>query len=193
MAGFISRESIEEVSNKTDIVQLIGERVQLTQRGRDWWGVCPFHQDKNPSFIVSPENKFYYFFICQASGTAIDFLKEMDKISFSEAVTILAKKAGVVLKYESGGSERQKEDPNAKLKEEAPVIASVFTNRLKYNIGLYSCATIEYILTEIQGLPHPEKITYKNLKINSPHNTYMRAGLPEVPRSNTETVHVGAT
>ena len=118
MAGFISRESIEEVSNKTDIVQLIGERVQLTQRGRDWWGVCPFHQDKNPSFSVSPEKKFYYCFSCQASGTAIDFLKEMDKISFSEAVTILAKKAGVVLKYESGGSERQKEDPNAKLKEE---------------------------------------------------------------------------
>ena len=132
MAGFISRESIEEVSNKTDIVQLIGERVQLTQRGRDWWGVCPFHQDKNPSFSVSPEKKFYYCFSCQASGTAIDFLKEMDKISFSEAVTILAKKAGVVLKYESGGSERQKEDPNAKLKEEYRTLYTRIAGTFQY-------------------------------------------------------------
>ena len=49
MAGFISRESIEEVSTRTDIVQVVGERVQLTQKGRDWWGCCPFHQDKTPS------------------------------------------------------------------------------------------------------------------------------------------------
>lgn len=80
-----------------------------------------------------------------------------------------------------------------RIKEEAPVIASVFTNRLKYNIGLYSCATIEYILTEIQGLPHPEKITYKDLKINSPYNTYMWAGLPEGPISNPGTVALEAT
>ncbi|WP_407399183.1 DNA primase [Treponema sp.] len=118
MAGFISRESIEEVSNRTDIVQVVGERIQLTQKGRDWWGCCPFHQDKTPSFSVSPEKKFYYCFSCHATGTVIDFIKEMDKVSFSEAVSLLAKKAGVILKYENGGTERQREDPNAKLKEE---------------------------------------------------------------------------
>lgn len=118
MAGFISRESIEEVSNRTDIVQVIGERIQLTQKGRDWWGICPFHQDKTPSFSVSPEKKFYYCFSCHATGTVIDFIREMDKVSFAEAVSLLAKKAGVTLKYENGGSERQREDPNAKLKEE---------------------------------------------------------------------------
>lgn len=118
MAGFISKDSIEEVSNKTDILQVIGERIKLTQKGRDWWGCCPFHQDKTPSFSVSPEKKFYYCFSCHATGTVIDFLKEMDKISFAEAVSLLAKKAGVILKYENGGTERQKEDPNAKLKEE---------------------------------------------------------------------------
>ena len=108
MAGFISRESIEEVSNRTDIVQVVGERVQLTQKGRDWWGCCPFHQDKTPSFSVSPEKKFYYCFSCHATGTAIDFIKEMDKVSFSEAVSLLAKKAGVELKYENCGSESQR-------------------------------------------------------------------------------------
>lgn len=69
-------------------------------------------------------------------------------------------------------------------KEEAPLIASVFTNRLNHNIGLYSCATIEYIITEIQGKPHPERITYRDLEIDSPYNTYKWAGLPEGPISN---------
>lgn len=71
-----------------------------------------------------------------------------------------------------------------RVKEEAPLIASVFSNRLRRNIGLYSCATVEYIITEIEGLPHPEKITYDHLKIDSPYNTYKYAGLPPSPISN---------
>ena len=67
---------------------------------------------------------------------------------------------------------------------EAPLIASVFKNRLDRNIGLYSCATIEYIITEIQGKPHPEIITNKDLKIENPYNTYMWRGLPPGPISN---------
>ena len=71
-----------------------------------------------------------------------------------------------------------------RIEKEAPLIASVFRNRLKHNIGLYSCATIEYILTEIQGKPHPDVITYDDLKINSPYNTYKWAGLTPGPISN---------
>lgn len=71
-----------------------------------------------------------------------------------------------------------------RVKEEAPLIASVFTNRLRRNIGLYSCATVEYIITELEGKPHPEKITYDDLKIDSPYNTYKYAGLPPGPISN---------
>lgn len=67
---------------------------------------------------------------------------------------------------------------------EAPLIASVFVNRLNENIGLYSCATIEYIITEIQGREHPDVITYDDLKIDSPYNTYKWAGLPPGPISN---------
>lgn len=67
---------------------------------------------------------------------------------------------------------------------EAPLIASVFANRIKDGSGLYSCATIEYIITEIQGRPHPDVITYDDLKINSPYNTYKWAGLPPGPISN---------
>lgn len=68
--------------------------------------------------------------------------------------------------------------------EEAPLIASVFTNRIKKGIGLYSCATVEYVITEILGRPHPDIITYDDLKIQSPYNTYLNAGLPPAPICN---------
>lgn len=75
---------------------------------------------------------------------------------------------------------------------EAPLIASVFVNRLKRNIGLYSCATIEYIITEIEKKPHPDIITYDDLKIDSPYNTYKWAGLPPGPISNPGLVALSA-
>ena len=68
--------------------------------------------------------------------------------------------------------------------DEAPLIASVFRNRIDAGVGLYSCATIEYIITEIQGKPHPDVITYDDLKIDSPYNTYRWAALPPTPISN---------
>ncbi len=67
---------------------------------------------------------------------------------------------------------------------EAPVMASVFKNRLAINMGLESCATVEYIITEVLGKPHPERIFYSDLKIDSPYNTYKYAGLPPSPISN---------
>lgn len=68
--------------------------------------------------------------------------------------------------------------------DEAPLIASVFTNRIKKGIGLYSCATVEYVITELLGRPHPDIITYDDLKIQSPYNTYLNAGLPPAPICN---------
>ena len=71
-----------------------------------------------------------------------------------------------------------------RVEDEAPIIASVFYNRLKYNVGLESCATLEYIITEINGEPHPRIITNEMKAINSPYNTYMWHGLPPGPVSN---------
>ncbi len=70
------------------------------------------------------------------------------------------------------------------LAEEAPVIAGVFTNRLKINMGLQSCATVEYIITEIQNKKHPARLFYEDLEIDNPYNTYLYAGLPPGPISN---------
>ncbi|MGN0728243.1 DNA primase [Treponema sp.] len=116
MPGLISKKSIDEVSDKTDIVELVSEYVPLEQRGADWWGCCPFHNEKTPSFSVSPSKKFYYCFGCGVSGSVFDFVKEMEKISFAEAVELLAKKSGVVLSYADGMSRR--DEPASSLKTE---------------------------------------------------------------------------
>ena len=71
-----------------------------------------------------------------------------------------------------------------RVEDEAPLIASVFKNRLRRNIGLYSCATVEYIITEIEGRPHPDRILIEDTKIDNPYNTYKWAGLPPGPISN---------
>lgn len=79
-----------------------------------------------------------------------------------------------------------------RIDDEAPLIASVFRNRLKHNIGLYSCATIEYIITEIERRPHPDVITYADLAIDNPYNTYKWAGLTPGPISNPGLVAINA-
>lgn len=79
-----------------------------------------------------------------------------------------------------------------RVESEAPLIASVFKNRLRRNIGLYSCATVEYIITEIEGRPHPDRILISDTKIDNPYNTYVWAGLPPGPISNPGLVSLGA-
>lgn len=76
--------------------------------------------------------------------------------------------------------------------DEAPLIASVFSNRIKNHIGLYSCATVEYVITEILERPHPDVITFDDLKIESPYNTYLNEGLPPAPISNPGLVALSA-
>ena len=80
-----------------------------------------------------------------------------------------------------------------RVEEEAPLIASVFKNRLRRNIGLYSCATVEYILTEIEGRPHPERILIEDTKIDNPYNTYLYAGLTPGPISNPGLISLRAS
>ena len=80
-----------------------------------------------------------------------------------------------------------------RVEDEAPLIASVFKNRLRRNIGLYSCATVEYIITEIEGRPHPDRILIEDTKIDSPYNTYKWAGLPPGPISNPGLVALRAS
>jgi DNA primase len=85
-------DTIEEVKAKVDIVDVVGGHVVLKKRGKDYLGSCPFHQEKSPSFSVSPTKQMYYCFGCQAGGNAITFLMELGKQSFTEVVLDLARR-----------------------------------------------------------------------------------------------------
>lgn len=85
------------VLEHTRIEEVIGSRLQLTKRGNRYVTCCPFHQEKTPSFHINTQNQFYYCFGCKANGNAINFLREYEKLTFVEALTYLARQAGITL------------------------------------------------------------------------------------------------
>jgi DNA primase len=95
MAGLIPQDFIDDLVARADIVEVIGRRVQLKKAGREFKACCPFHDEKTPSFTVSPSKGFYHCFGCGAHGTAIGFLMEFDHMSFVEAIESLANSMGV--------------------------------------------------------------------------------------------------
>ncbi|MCG8369179.1 MAG: DNA primase, partial [Proteobacteria bacterium] len=95
MAGLIPQDFIDDLIARADIVEVVGRRVQLRKAGREFNACCPFHDEKTPSFTVSPAKGFYHCFGCGAHGTAIGFLMEYDHMSFVEAVESLASAMGV--------------------------------------------------------------------------------------------------
>lgn len=102
---------IAEIRDRTDLVELIGAYVSLKRSGRNFLGLCPFHQEKTPSFNVSPDRGFYHCFGCGVTGDGIRFLMEHDHLSFQEALRQLAEGAAVDLSpYEGRGGDRPTED-----------------------------------------------------------------------------------
>lgn len=102
---------IDEVKNRTDIISVISARVTLKKAGRHWKALCPFHSEKTPSFIVSPERQSWKCFGCGKGGSVIDFVMESERVDFVEALETLAEKAGVKLER------RLADTPESKLKE----------------------------------------------------------------------------
>ena len=96
---FYSEDLIEEVRSKNDIVDLISGYVRLKKQGNTYFGLCPFHNEKSPSFSVAPSKQMYYCFGCGAGGNAITFLMEYENFSFVEAMQALAERAGVKLPH----------------------------------------------------------------------------------------------
>ena len=95
MAGLIPQRFIDDLLNRTDIVEVVGSRVQLKKTGKNYSACCPFHQEKTPSFTVSPDKQFYYCFGCGAGGNALGFIMDHDHLEFPQAVEELAKRAGL--------------------------------------------------------------------------------------------------
>ncbi|NCA71479.1 MAG: DNA primase [Sphingobacteriia bacterium] len=102
MSGRIPPEFIDELLARTDIVDVIGTRIQIRKAGKDFEARCPFHEERTPSFTVSPSKQFYHCFGCGANGSAIGFLMEYDRLSFREAIDELARRAGLTVPVEGG-------------------------------------------------------------------------------------------
>ncbi len=101
--GFISKETIDAILNTTDIVAVVGEYTKLERRGgNDWWGCCPFHGEKTASFHVDSDKKFFHCFGCHKGGNVVNFIMEMEKLSYPDTLEALAKKAGIQIKYQDG-------------------------------------------------------------------------------------------
>jgi len=92
-----SSDLLEEIRNRCDIVDIISEYVHLKPAGKGFKGLCPFHEEKTPSFMVSPEKQLFHCFGCGEGGNVFNFLMKYEKFSFFEAVKMLAKKSGVPL------------------------------------------------------------------------------------------------
>lgn len=102
MAGLIPQGFIDDLLNRTDIVEVVGSRVQLKKAGKNYTARCPFHNEKTPSFSVSPDKQFYYCFGCGAGGNALGFIMDHDHLDFPQAVEELAKRAGLDVPREEG-------------------------------------------------------------------------------------------
>ena len=101
--GRIPPEIVHKVRQSADVVELIGRTVSLKRAGRNYKGLCPFHDEKTPSFNVNPDRGSYYCFGCQEGGDAISFLMKIENLTFIEAVRSLAATAGIEIPETSGG------------------------------------------------------------------------------------------
>jgi DNA primase len=94
------------VLQTVDVVELIGRSVKLKRRGKDYVGLCPFHQEKTPSFHVKPDKQFFYCFGCKAAGNAIDFVVKRDRVEFKDALQILARQYNIDLPHRGASKEK---------------------------------------------------------------------------------------
>jgi DNA primase len=132
VAGRLRQADVEAVRERTDLVQLVSQFLTLRKAGHDRMvGLCPFHQEKTPSFGISPSKQAYYCFGCGAGGDAIRFVRELEHLSFTEAVERLAQQAGVQLHYEGDSpAERRAAQRRASLIRANEAAGTIFAEML---------------------------------------------------------------
>lgn len=131
-----SDDIIEEVRSKNDIVDVVSQYVRLTKKGNSYFGLCPFHNEKTPSFSVTPGKQMYYCFGCGAGGNVFNFIMEYENYTFGEALKYLADRAGVELpKIEYSREVRQKAQEKAELLEINKQAAQYFYYQLRTEKG----------------------------------------------------------
>ena len=129
---YFSEDLIEEIRQRNDIVDVISGYVKLQKKGSSYFGLCPFHNEKSPSFSVSRQKQMYYCFGCGAGGNVITFIMEYENYTFAEAVRLLAERAGVdIPEVEYSKEAREKADLKATLLEINKLAAKYFYAQLK--------------------------------------------------------------
>ncbi|WP_280553207.1 DNA primase [Halomonas sp. 25-S5] len=137
MSGQIPQRFIDDLLARVDVVEVVGERVKLKKAGRNHSGLCPFHQEKSPSFTVSADKQFYHCFGCGAHGNALRFLMEYENLRFPEAVEQLAARLGMEVPRE-GADDPRAQARERKRKEGVNLLelsASYYRERLKMPEG----------------------------------------------------------
>lgn len=133
---FFSDDVLEEVRSRNDIVDVVSSYVKLQRRGSSYFGLCPFHSEKSPSFSVSPSKQMYYCFGCGAGGSVFNFIMEYENFTFPEAVRMLADRAGVALPEEEETPEaRQKRDLKTSVLELNKTAAKFYCYMLRTEQG----------------------------------------------------------
>lgn len=126
-----SKEFIEQVRAGNPIVDVVGSYVPLTRKQNNYWACCPFHEEKTPSFSVSPDKEFFYCFGCHAGGDVFQFVQKIENISFPESVEKLAQRIGLEIpKADLSPAEREREEERQRLYEICDLAADYFHNCL---------------------------------------------------------------
>ena len=110
-----SEEIIEQVRQNNDVVDVISQYVHLTRKGRNYFGLCPFHNEKSPSFSVSPDRQIFHCFGCGVGGNVYSFLMKIEGIGFKEAVEQLAEKANIQLPTIKNAEDTAREELKTKI------------------------------------------------------------------------------
>lgn len=135
MANYYPDEVIEEIIEKNDIVEVVSDYVKITRKGKDYFGLCPFHREKTPSFSVVPAKQIFYCFGCGKGGNVINFIKNIENVEFLDALKMMADRASVQLPESNDKNERQKSGYSKKLVEINTEAARFYYNIVKDNPG----------------------------------------------------------
>ena len=125
-----SDEIVEEVKQSNDIVEVISQYIQLKRSGRNFFGLCPFHNEKSPSFSVSPDKQIFHCFGCGVGGNVIGFISKIEGIGYKEAIEVLAEKANIVLPTNNRFEDNKKEELKAKVYKVNTFAAEYYNKRL---------------------------------------------------------------
>src|SRR6056297_1463315 len=127
----ISQSKIREIEQRVNIVDVVSQYVRLKKKGKNYFGLCPFHSEKTPSFSVSPEKNIYHCFGCGKGGNAINFIMEHEKLSFIDAVKQLANQYGIKLDWQ----DKKTSGVNQTIYDLHEIAKDFYTKKLKSKAG----------------------------------------------------------